>query len=77
QNPCVTTRHLQDDLMKAGTSASVATIRRALNKQGLHGHTPLLTTRNIKSRQFYGLIKPNWNCLNIWTSGLACERPGL
>ena len=37
RNPCVTARHLQDDLMKAGTSASVATIRRALNKQGLPG----------------------------------------
>ena len=41
--------------MKAG--ASVATIRHALNKQGLHGwtprRTPRLTTRNIKSRLEY------------------------
>ena len=57
RNPRVTARHLQDDLMKAGTSVSVATIRRALNKQGLHGRTPrrtpLLTTRNIKSQLEY------------------------
>uniref|UniRef100_A0A3Q3Q3V1 Transposase Tc1-like domain-containing protein n=1 Tax=Monopterus albus TaxID=43700 RepID=A0A3Q3Q3V1_MONAL len=46
----VSARHLQDDMMKAGTSDSVATIRWALNKQGLHGQTPLLTTRNIKSQ---------------------------
>uniref|UniRef100_A0A8C1S553 Transposase Tc1-like domain-containing protein n=1 Tax=Cyprinus carpio TaxID=7962 RepID=A0A8C1S553_CYPCA len=39
KTPRVTTRQLQDDLMKAGTSASVATIRRALNKEGLHGRT--------------------------------------
>ena len=40
---------MTDDVMKA---ASVAAIRRALNKQGLHGqtqrHAPLSTTRNIK-----------------------------
>ena len=29
----MTARHLQDDLMKAGTSASVATIRHALTIQ--------------------------------------------
>lgn len=39
--------------MKAGTSASVATIRGALNKLGLHGQTPLLTTWNIKDRLKY------------------------
>lgn len=57
KTPRVTARQLQDDLMKAGTSASVATIRRALNKQGLHGRTPrrtpLLTSRNIRSRLEY------------------------
>uniref|UniRef100_A0A3Q3KB45 Uncharacterized protein n=1 Tax=Monopterus albus TaxID=43700 RepID=A0A3Q3KB45_MONAL len=57
KNPRVTARQLQDDMMKAGTSASVETIRRALNKQGLHGwtpiHTPLLTTRNINSQLEY------------------------
>lgn len=39
RNPHVTTRHLQNDVMKTGTSASVATKRRTLNKQGLHGWT--------------------------------------
>uniref|UniRef100_A0A3Q3KH31 Transposase Tc1-like domain-containing protein n=1 Tax=Monopterus albus TaxID=43700 RepID=A0A3Q3KH31_MONAL len=57
KNLRVTARHLQDDMMKAGTSASVATIRRALNKQGLHGQTPrrtpLLTAKNIKSQLEY------------------------
>ena len=53
RNPCVTARHLQDDPMKAGTSASVATIRHALNKQGLPRRTQLLTSRNIKSRLEY------------------------
>jgi len=41
--------------MKAGTSASGATIRHTLNKLGLCGRTPrrtpLLTTRIIKSRK--------------------------
>lgn len=39
RNPRVT-RHLLDDLMKTGTSVSVATIRHAMNKQGLHGIKP-------------------------------------
>ena len=43
--------------MKADTGATGATIRRALNKQGLQGRTPrrtpLLIMRNIESRQEY------------------------
>ncbi|KAL0152022.1 hypothetical protein M9458_052667 [Cirrhinus mrigala] len=57
KNSRVTARQLQDDMMKAGTSASVATIRRALNNQGLHGRTPrrtpLLTSRSIRSQLEY------------------------
>uniref|UniRef100_A0A8C1J0Q3 Uncharacterized protein n=1 Tax=Cyprinus carpio TaxID=7962 RepID=A0A8C1J0Q3_CYPCA len=33
KKPCVTTRHLQDELMKTGTIPSGATIRYSLNKQ--------------------------------------------
>lgn len=70
--------------MKAGTSASVATIRRALNKQSLHGRTPrrtpLLTTRNIKSRLEYvrrNLDKATefWETV-LWTDETKLELLG-
>ena len=54
KNPHVTAKCLQDALYR---SPSVATIRQALNKQGLHGQnprcTPHLTTRNIKGQLEY------------------------
>lgn len=28
----------------------------------------------IFARQFYGLMKPNWNCLDIWTSSMSDVR---
>lgn len=59
KTPRVTAR--QDDMIKVGTSVSVATIRRALNNQGLHGktprRTPLLTSRNIRSQLEYARRK--------------------
>ena len=80
RNPRATARHLQDDLMKAGTSASVATIRRALNKQGLHGQTPrrtpLLTTRNIKSRLEYARRNLD-KTTEVWMTVLLTDETKL
>ncbi|KAL0155598.1 hypothetical protein M9458_049861, partial [Cirrhinus mrigala] len=71
-------------MMKAGTSASVATVRRALNNQGLHGrtprHTPLLTSRNIRSRLEYARrnldkTTESWETV-LWTDETKLELFG-
>lgn len=77
--------------MEAGTTASGAAIRQALDEKGHHDWTPrrtlLSTTRNNKSRpkysrrnlsttsefreHIYDLMNPNWNSLDMWTSGMS------
>lgn len=64
--------------MKAGTSDSVATKRRALNKQGLHGRTPrrtpLLSMWNIKGRLEYA--RRNLDRTVLWTDETKLELFG-
>ena len=66
--------------MKAGTSASLASIACAMNKQGLHGRTPtctrLLVTRNIKSLLEYARKNLD-KTTEFWESVLWTEETEL
>ena len=71
KNPRVTEKHLQQDLVAAGTEVSVRTVRRILNSKGFHARTPrrtpLLTQKHKKSRLQYAenhINKP----LKFWNS---------
>lgn len=52
--------------MKAGTSASQATIRHATSKVDENMPEGILVTLQSFERQIYGLMKPNWNYLDYW-----------
>ena len=43
KNPRVTAKHLQQDLVAAGTEVSVCTVRRILYTEGFHSRTPRRT----------------------------------
>ena len=84
KNPRVTAKHLQQDLVAAGTEVSVCTVRRILNTEGFHARTPrrtpLLTQKHKKSRLQYAenhINKPPkfWNYV-LWSDETKLELFG-
>ena len=74
KNPQVTAKHLQQDLVVAGTEVSVCTVRRIRNTEGLHSQTPrctpLLTQKHKESQLPYAQNHLNmpqkfWNSV-LW-----------
>ncbi|KAJ4948822.1 hypothetical protein JOQ06_020345 [Pogonophryne albipinna] len=74
KNPRVSARDLKKSLAHANISVDESTIRKTLNKNGVHGRTPrrkpLLSRKNIAAR--------NWLVLNavISRSAVAFEKTG-
>lgn len=84
KNPRLTSKELQQDLVRAGTDVSVWTVRRALRTEGFHARTPrrtpLLRDRHKKSRLQYAqnnLDKPQkfWDTV-LWTDETKLELFG-
>ena len=77
-------KHLQQDVVAAGTEVSVSTVRRMLNAEGLHAwtprRTPLLTQKHKKSRRQFAknnINKPKrfWDSV-LWSDETKLELLG-